>query len=134
MLHEVEQGHIDTLIVMENDLLRRAPSSRIKAALAKVQQLIVLDHQQTELVQMADWVLPASTFAEADGTLINNEGRAQRFFQVFDPSFYDTTRSVKESWHWLHVLINPDPPSNGLGRSWMKLSLVVPKLYPLCTV
>lgn len=106
MLYEVEQGHIDTLIVMENDLFRRAPSSRIKAALAKVQQLIVLDHQQTELVQMADWVLPASTFAEADGTLINNEGRAQRFFQVFDPSFYDTTRSVKESWHWLHVLIN----------------------------
>ena len=30
-------------------------------------------------------VLPAGTFAEADGTLVNNEGRAQRFFQVFVP-------------------------------------------------
>ncbi|WP_024871431.1 NADH-quinone oxidoreductase subunit NuoG [Tolumonas lignilytica] len=104
MLTNLEQGHIDTLIVMENDLFRRAPASRVKAALAKVQQLIVLDHQPTELVSHADWVLPAATFAEADGTLINNEGRAQRFFQVFEPSFYDTSRSVKESWHWLHVL------------------------------
>ena len=31
-------------------------------------------------------VLPAATFAEADGTLVNNEGRAQRFFQVFVPA------------------------------------------------
>ena len=30
-------------------------------------------------------VLPAATFAETDGTLVNNEGRAQRFFQVFVP-------------------------------------------------
>ena len=65
---------------------------------------IVLDHQQTELVAAADWVLPAGSFAEADGTLINNEGRAQRFFQVFDPTYYDNTRSVKDSWHWLHAL------------------------------
>ena len=104
MLTAVEEGHIDTLIVMENDLFSRAPASRVKAALKKVQQLIVLDHQQTELVAAADWVLPAGSFAEADGTLINNEGRAQRFFQVFDPTYYDNTRSVKDSWHWLHAL------------------------------
>ncbi len=30
-------------------------------------------------------VLPAATFAEADGTLVNNEGRAQHFYQVFTP-------------------------------------------------
>ena len=104
MLTELEQGHFDTLIVMENDLFRRAPASRVKAALAQVQQLIVLDHQQTELVAAADWVLPAATFAEADGTVINNEGRAQRFFQVFEPTYYDNTRAVRNSWHWLHVL------------------------------
>ncbi len=104
MLSELEQGRIDTLIVTENDLFRRLPASRVQAALEKVQQLIVLDHQPTGLTEMADWVLPAATFAEADGTLINNEGRAQRFFQVFDPTYYDNSLSVKASWHWLHVL------------------------------
>jgi NADH-quinone oxidoreductase subunit G len=106
MLTEIEEGHIDTLIVVENDLFRRYPASRVKAALAKLRHLIVLDHQQTELVSTATWILPAATFAEADGTVINNEGRAQRFFQVYDPAFYDPTRTVKESWHWLSALKN----------------------------
>jgi len=30
-------------------------------------------------------VFPAGSFAESDGTFVNNEGRAQRFFQVFVP-------------------------------------------------
>ena len=30
-------------------------------------------------------VFPAATFAEASGTLVNNEGRAQRFYEVFVP-------------------------------------------------
>ena len=30
--------------------------------------------------------MPAGTFAESDGTLVNSEGRAQRFFQVFVPA------------------------------------------------
>ena len=41
-------------------------------------------------------VLPAATFAEADGTFVNNEGRAQRFFQVFVPE-----GDIQESWRWL---------------------------------
>lgn len=106
MLSEIENGHIDTLIVVENDLFRRYPASRVNAALSKLRHLIVLDHQQTELISAATWILPAATFAEADGTVINNEGRAQRFFQVFDPAFYDSARSVKESWHWLSALKN----------------------------
>ena len=40
-------------------------------------------------------VLPAGTFAETDGTLVNNEGRAQRFFQVFVPQ-----GDIQESWRW----------------------------------
>ena len=106
MLSEIEDGYIDTLIVVENDLFRRYPASRINAALAKLRHLIVLDHQQTAVLSAANWILPAATFAEADGTVINNEGRAQRFFQVFDPAFYDSDRTVKESWHWLSALKN----------------------------
>jgi NADH-quinone oxidoreductase subunit G len=41
-------------------------------------------------------VLPAATFAEADGTLVNNEGRAQRSFRVFPAD-----GQVRPSWQWL---------------------------------
>ncbi len=40
--------------------------------------------------------LPAATFAEGDGTIVNNEGRAQRFYQVFPAK-----EEAQESWRWL---------------------------------
>ena len=45
----------------------------------------MIDHLLHETARNAEIVLPAGTFAEADGTLVNNEGRAQRFFQLFVP-------------------------------------------------
>jgi NADH-quinone oxidoreductase subunit G len=44
-------------------------------------------------------VLPAAPLAEGDGTLVNNEGRAQRFYQVFAPK-----GAIQESWRWLRDL------------------------------
>ena len=41
-------------------------------------------------------MLASGTFAEADGTLVNNEGRAQRFLQV-----QASDVEVQESWRWL---------------------------------
>jgi len=42
-------------------------------------------------------LIPAATFAEADGTVVNNAGLAQRFYQVFVPA----NAAIKESWKWL---------------------------------
>lgn len=92
------------LITLENDLYRRAPRSRVDAALERLQHLLVVDHQDTGTAQKANLVLPAASFAEADGTLINMEGRAQRFFQVYAPAFYDADIQVRESWRWLAAL------------------------------
>jgi NADH-quinone oxidoreductase subunit G len=50
----------------------------------------------TATTEKAEVILPAATFAEADGTLVNNEGRAQRFYSVFSPA-----AEIKESWRWL---------------------------------
>ena len=36
--------------------------------------------------------------------MINNEGRAQRFFRVYDPAYYDSNTVMLESWRWLHSL------------------------------
>ena len=32
------------------------------------------------------------------------KGRAQRFFQVYDPAYYDSKTVMLESWRWLHSL------------------------------
>lgn len=121
VLQQIAKDGADTLVVMENDLYRRAPASLVDAALAKVGTLVVLDHQQQPLLEKADWVLPAATFAEADGTVINNEGRAQRFFQVFDPAYYDNTRTVHASWKWLYALQH----SADAGIQWGQLDEVI---------
>ncbi|WP_028081684.1 NADH-quinone oxidoreductase subunit NuoG [Solimonas soli] len=100
-LTQIESGAVDTLVVLENDLYRRAPQARVEAALARLKHLIVIDHQATPTAARAQVVLPAATVFEGDGTLVNYEGRAQRFFQVFDPTYYDNKIGLTESWRWL---------------------------------
>ncbi len=99
----VDSGKADTLIVLENDLYRRADAGRIDALLAKV-KLIVLDHQMTATGAKSDLLLSAGSFAESDGTLVNNEGRAQRYFQVYDAAYYKPDTLIRESWNWLHEI------------------------------
>lgn len=103
-LSKLEQREADSVIVLENDLYRNAPAARIDAALTKINNLIVLDHQRTAIQAKANLILSAASFAESDGTLVNQEGRAQRFFQVYDPTYYNTQRVILESWRWLHLL------------------------------
>lgn len=103
-LARLQNGDADALIVLENDLYRRADKAMIDAALAKTSVLIVADHQPTATLSRADLVLPVATFAEGDGTLVSQEGRAQRFFQVFDPVYYNADNLVREGWRWLHAL------------------------------
>jgi NADH-quinone oxidoreductase subunit G len=93
----IEAGKAHTLIVAENDLSRRVPPHRFEA-LSKLKNLVVLDSITTKTTQRATVVLPAGSFAESDGTLINNEGRAQRYFQVFP------AEGIRESWRWLQQI------------------------------
>ncbi|HAQ27392.1 MAG TPA: NADH-quinone oxidoreductase subunit G, partial [Pseudomonas sp.] len=97
-------GSADAVIVLENDLYRRASQAKVDAALAVAKAVIVADHQQTATTAKAHLVLSAASFAEADGTLVSQEGRAQRFFQVFEPSYYDSKILVREGWRWMHAL------------------------------
>ncbi len=100
-LAQLAAGQADALVVLENDLYRRAPKAAVDAALAKAGGLIVIDHQRTPTSEKAHVVLPAGSVFESDGTLVSFEGRAQRYFQVFDPAYYDRTIAIRESWRWL---------------------------------
>ncbi len=103
-LTELETGRADAVVVLENDLHRHASATRVNAALAKAPLVMVVDHQRTAIMENAHLVLSAASFAESDGTVINNEGRAQRFFQVYNPAYYDSKTVMLESWRWLHSL------------------------------
>ncbi|WP_263366299.1 NADH-quinone oxidoreductase subunit NuoG [Edaphobacter bradus] len=92
----INSGSVDTLIVLENDLFRRASANEVTSLLRGVRHLVVLDHLGNATTEAAELVLPAGTFAESDGTLVNSEGRAQRYFQALDPS-----TDVQASWRWL---------------------------------
>jgi NADH-quinone oxidoreductase subunit G len=92
------------LVVVENDLYRRASRQQVDRVLDRVSHLVVLDHQYHDTAKRADLLLPAATFVEGDGTVVSSEGRAQRYFQVYEPAFYDESVLVKESWRWLDAL------------------------------
>lgn len=103
-LQTVIDGKADAIVVLENDLYTRTDAAKVDAALNAAKVVIVADHQQTATVERAHLVLSAASFAEGDGTLVSQEGRAQRFFQVFDPTYLDASIMVHEGWRWLHAL------------------------------
>jgi NADH-quinone oxidoreductase subunit G len=92
----IRDGHADTVIILENDLYRRAPRAEVDSILKAAAHVIVLDQLANPTSEKAELVLPAGTFAESDGTFVSSEGRAQRFFQVFVPQ-----NDVLASWRWL---------------------------------
>lgn len=95
----VHDGRAETVIVLENDLYRRADRARVDAFFAASQHVIALDSLPSRTTERAEAVLPAATFAESSGTLVNYEGRAQRFYAAFAPA-----GEIKESWRWLRDL------------------------------
>lgn len=120
-LDALNQGQADAVVILENDLYRRADAARVDAALKAAKAVIVADHQQTATTAKAHVLFSAASFAESDGTLINNEGRAQRFFQVFDPTYYDATHLVREGWRWMRAL---QSTQQGTALDWENLDQV----------
>ena len=119
----IRQGGVAAVLVLEQDLLRTAgwgPHSRLPEG----PSWIVLDQLETGVTASADIVLPASTFAEGDGTLVNYEGRAQRHYQVYVPD-----AAVQEGWRWLREIARVWPESSAAGPAqvagWTSLDDVV---------
>ncbi|WP_350560545.1 NADH-quinone oxidoreductase subunit NuoG [Psychrobacter sp. CAL346-MNA-CIBAN-0220] len=111
----------DVVVVAENQLTDAIDAQKLTQLLAD-KMVIALDHQLLDWHKDVDIVLPAASFAEADGTLVSAEGRAQRFFQVYDNNYYHPLSSIKEGWRWLHAV-----HSSLLGKSvdWTQLDDVI---------
>ncbi|WP_163559210.1 NADH-quinone oxidoreductase subunit NuoG [Halomonas sp. NO4] len=97
-------GEADAVVVLENDLYQRLPGERVARALAAAGTVIALDHQRTATWEAARLGLPAASFAESDGTLVSLEGRAQRFYAVYEPRYLRPETRLHPSWRWLQAL------------------------------
>lgn len=96
-----KEGGVDAVIIAENDLYFRVDRDIANDFLKNCHHVLVLENLQNETTTKADYILPAGTFAESTGTVVNNEGRAQRFYQVYKPS-----NEMRSSWDWLNEIRN----------------------------
>ncbi len=87
---------IDAAVILENNIYRRLDKTAADNFFEDVKEILALDFIENETTGKVDLIIPAGTFAESDGTLVNNEGRAQRYYQVYMPD-----GDVTESWRWL---------------------------------
>jgi formate dehydrogenase major subunit len=72
------EGEMKAFYIMgENPMISDPDLDHVEKALKKLDFLVVQDIFLTETAQMADVVLPATTFAEKEGTFVNTERRVQ---------------------------------------------------------
>ena len=108
ILKRCRSGQIRALYVVgENPLATLPVSMEVRAALDRLDLLVVQDPFLTETGRMAHVVLPACTYAEKDGTFTNLEGRVLRVREAMDA----VGESVPD-WHIMTAL------ANGLGCQW----------------
>jgi len=122
--HSVEEllaTDYDVVVVAENQLTDAIDATKLTQLLTD-KTVIALDHQLLDWHKDVDIVLPAASFAEADGTLISAEGRAQRFFQVYDNNYYHPMSSIKEGWRWIHAVHSS---IEGRDVDWTQLDDVI---------
>ncbi|HEY8096438.1 MAG TPA: NADH-quinone oxidoreductase subunit NuoG [Methylobacter sp.] len=94
-------GLADSVVILENDLYRRVPGPEVDRFLETAAHVAVIDSLENKIAEQAELLLPAATFAESEGTWVNNEGRAQRYFPV-----YPATEPVRGSWQWLNSVMD----------------------------
>jgi formate dehydrogenase alpha subunit len=85
-IEEAEAGVLKAFYVMGEDPVHSEPNSdKVMASLEKLEFLAVQEIFMSETAQMADVILPATSFAEKDGTFTNTERRVQRVRKALDP-------------------------------------------------
>lgn len=96
-----KDGDQPDVIILETNLFRQFGNSDAVGFLDHCGKVVLLDSLENETTSYSDFILPSGTFAESDGTFVNNEGRAQRYYQVHVPKY-----DIRSSWAWLDMMIH----------------------------
>jgi len=88
MLVHMKKEEINGLIIMGGNPVMLYPDREfVKESLEKLDFLVVCDLYETETTELADVVLPLSSWAEYPGGYVNLEGRLQQTEQAIKPRF-----------------------------------------------
>ncbi len=86
MVEAIDKGRVKAMYITgENPLLSEPDLHHAEETFKKLELLIVQDIFMHETAEIADVVLPATSFAEKDGTFTNSERRVQRVRKAIDP-------------------------------------------------
>ncbi|MFA4915848.1 MAG: molybdopterin-dependent oxidoreductase [Syntrophales bacterium] len=86
MINAADEGKLRALyMVGENPLISFPDRIWLERALSRIPFLVVQDLYLTETSKLAHVILPAASFAEKEGTVINLEGKIQRINETFQP-------------------------------------------------
>ena len=86
MVPAIDDGRIKAMYITgENPLLSEPDLHHAEETFKKLEFLVVQDIFLHETAAIADVVLPATSFAEKDGTFTNSERRVQRVRKVVEP-------------------------------------------------
>ena len=87
LMHEaMDEGDLRALFVLgENPLQSEADSAEMRKRLENLEFMVVQDIFLTATAELADVVLPAAGWAEADGTFTSSERRVQRVRKAVEP-------------------------------------------------
>ena len=110
-IEAAESGQLKALYIMGENPLRSLPQpQRVKAALKKLEFLVVQDILDNEIVKLADVVLPGAAASEKNGSFTNMEGRIQNFSPVVPPP-----GKAKPDWEILDLLASRLGTSEAYG-------------------
>lgn len=121
-LQKIKNKQADAIVFMEYDIYRFISEYDCNAILNNQENIMTLDHQYTQTYKKSGLSFSSKNFTESSGTVINFEGRAQRFFQVYDPNFYSDDYCLFESWRWLHFIKSK---LDNTKISWLNLDDVI---------
>ena len=86
MVKEIMNGRLKAMYITgENPLLSEPDLHHTEEAFQRLDFLVVQDIFMHETAEIADVVLPATSFAEKDGTFTNSERRVQRVRKAVEP-------------------------------------------------
>ncbi len=146
IMHAINDGQIKGMYVMgENPAMSDPNLSHARAALAKLDHLVVQDIFLTETALFADVVLPASAFPEKTGTFTNTDRRVQLGRQAVAPPgrakqdlwiIQEIANRIGLDWRYEHVSEVFDEMRQGMdsiaGIDWERLEKDHSVTYP-CT-
>lgn len=94
MLDAAYEGRLKAMYILgEDPIMSEAHTEYVRQSLENLDLLVVQEMFLNETAKMADVVLPASCFAEKDGTFTNTERRVQRVRKAVE-----TPGDAREDW------------------------------------